>query len=164
MSLVLLLAAAAAVGLVFQRFDLPGGLIIGAMVGAAAYTLARGGDELVLPSPVRTAAFVVLGASLGAGVTRSTVVNLRGVLLPAVLAAVLIILAGVAIAFLLRALGVAPPGFVLATSPGALSSISAIAAERGTGAVEVALFHTVRVILVLLTLPGLLLLLPDDTG
>jgi uncharacterized protein len=161
MSLVLLLASASAVGLLFQRFGVPGGLIVGGMVGAAAYTLVRGGPAITVPGPLRTVAFLVLGAAIGATVTRDVVVGLRLVILPALLAAVLIILAGIAIAYLLGALGVAPPAAVLATSPGALSALTAAAAERGTGAAEVALFHTVRIVLVLLTLPGLLSLLPE---
>lgn len=164
MAIALLLVAASVVGLLFARLGVPGGLIVGAMVGAAGCSLLRGGAEVVLPGTLRTAALIVLGATIGASVTRDTVGELRGVLLPAVLAAGLIILAGVAIAYLLRALGIAPEGAVLATSPGALTSVVAAAAERGTGAAEVALFHTVRVILVLLSLPALLGLLPDTGG
>jgi uncharacterized protein len=164
MSLVLLLVAASAVGLLFQRFGVPGGLIVGSMIGAATYSLIRGGPEVVVPGPLRTASFLVLGAAIGAGVTRGVLVSLRSVLLPAVLAAVLIIVAGIGIAYLLRALHLAPPADVLATSPGALSAIAAAAAERGTGAAEVALFHTVRIVLVLLSLPGLLALLPQESG
>jgi membrane AbrB-like protein len=160
MTLVLLLAAAAAVGLLFDRLGVPGGLIVGSMVGAAAVSLVRGGEEVPVPEPLLTGAYLLLGAGIGATVTRGVLVSLRASLLPAVLSAVLIILAGVAIAAVLGALGIAPPGAVLATSPGALTAISAAAAERGTGAAEVALFHTVRIVLVLLTLPALLTLVP----
>lgn len=162
MSLVLLLASASAIGLLLQRLGVPGGLVIGGMLGAAGFSLLRGGPEVTVPGPLRTASFLVLGAAIGASVTREVVAGLRGVLLPAVLAAVLIILSGVAIAYLLGALGLAPPGAILATSPGALSALVAAAAERGSGAAEVAIFHTVRIVLVLLSLPGLLALLPDD--
>jgi membrane AbrB-like protein len=160
MSLVLLLAAATAVGLTFDRLGVPGGTIVGAMVGAAAVTLLRGGPEVEIPGWLSTAALVVLGASIGAGVTREVVVSLRASLLPALLAAVLIIAAGVGIAALLGALHIAPPNALLATSPGALTAITATAADHGDGAAQVALFHTVRVVLVLLTLPGLLTFLP----
>jgi len=161
MSLALVLLGAAVVGLAFERFGVPGGLIVGAMIGAAAVTLVRGGPQVVVPTPVRTASFLVLGAAIGSTVTRDTLLSLRAALVPAVLSAVLIIVAGVAIAFLLRALGLAPEGDVLATSPGALSAITAAAAARGLGAPQVALFHTVRLLLVLLTLPAVLSLLRD---
>jgi membrane AbrB-like protein len=160
--LILLLLSATIGGLVLARLGVPGGLVIGGLIGAAAYQLIRGGGAPVeVPGPLRTAAFLVLGAAIGSTITRDTVSGLRGVLLPAVLAAVLIIGAGVVIALGLRVVGIAPPGDVLATSPGALSAIAAVAAERGTGPAEVALFHTVRVVLVLLSLPLLLTLLPE---
>ena len=162
--LVLTLAAAAAGGLLAQRLGVPGGLVVGAMVGAAAVQLARGDAPAQVPQPLQTTALVVLGAAIGTSVTRDTLESLRSALLPAVLAAVLIIVAGVAIAVLLRVLGLGTAGDVLATSPGALSTITAVAAERGTAPVEVALFHTVRVVLVLLTLPLVLTLLPADPG
>lgn len=161
MALFPVIVLAAVSGLLAQRLNLPGGLIIGAMVGAAVAQLIRGGEAAAVPGPARSVAFLVLGTTIGTTVTRETVVALRGALLPAVLAAVLIITAGVAVALVLRALGVAPAGDVLATSPGALSAVTAVAAERGAGSAEVALFHTVRVVLVLLTLPVVLALLPD---
>lgn len=40
MTIALLLAAAAAVGLLFARLGVPGGLVVGAMIGAAGYSLA----------------------------------------------------------------------------------------------------------------------------
>lgn len=161
---VLLLAVASATGLDLARLGVPGGLITGAMVGAAAVNLTRGGSGVELPAGLQTAAMLARGAGIGATVTRDTLASLRAAVLPAVLAAVLIIAAGVGIALLLRVLGVAPVGDVLATSPGNLSALSAAAAERGAGAAEVALFHTVRVVLVLLSLPALYGLLPGERG
>lgn len=161
---VLLLAVASATGLVLARLGVPGGLITGAMAGAAAVNLTRGGSGVELPAGLQTAAMLALGAGIGATVTRDTLASLRAAALPAVLAAVLIIAAGVGIALLLRVLGVAPVGDVLATSPGNLSALSAAAAERGAGAAGVAPFHTVRVVLVLLSLPALYGLLPGERG
>ena len=120
------------------------------------------GTDIALPAPIRDAAFIVIGAAIGVQLTRSAISNLGPVLVPAVLAGLFIIIAGVGVAYLLRAVGLAPPGDVLATSPGALSVMSAVALEQRTGAVEVALFHLVRVVMVLLSLPLLVRLLPDS--
>ena len=155
MDVVLSLAAAAAGGLVLQRLNVPGGLIIGAMLGAAIMTV--GADfEAELPGPLRSASFIVVGAAIGVLVTRGTLDAVRSAIVPALLAGVLIIAAGLAIAFLLRALGMAPPNAVLATSPGGITAISAIAADQRDGAVEVSIFHLVRVVLVLLSIPALI--------
>lgn len=163
MELVLVLGAATLGGLLAQHLGKPGGLIFGSMIGAAAVTLWRGGGVRI-PPYLESGAFIVIGAAIGVLVTRGSIAAMRPVVVPAVLSALLIILAGVAIAYLLRVMGIAPPDDVLATSPGALSAISALAIERGVGPVEVSLFHLVRVVLVILSLPALSLLLDGTTG
>ncbi len=155
MRIVLTLAAAAVFGYLFARWRVPGGMIIGAMLGAAAFSVAAGGAEIALPRPLVSGAYVVIGTLIGAGVTRDTLGHLRHFAVPAVLSAVVIIGCGLSIALLLRSLGLAPEGVILATSPGALSATTAVASEQGTG-VAVAVFHTVRVVLVLGSLPLLL--------
>ena len=152
------LLVAAAFGLAAERARVPGGLIFGSMVGAAAVTLI-GGHKPSVPRPLQDAAFIVIGAAIGVLITRQTLATLRGVLLPALLSGALIIIAGIAIALLLRALGLAPAGDVLATSPGALTFVSSVALEQGVGAVEVSIFHLVRVVLVILSLPLVAMLL-----
>lgn len=153
MQLLLVLVVAAVLGELAEAASVPAGVFVGAMVGAAAVRLLVGGPGVVLPRALDDGAFVVLGASVGLLVTKETLASLRGVVLPAVLAGLLIILAGLGITFLLRALGIAPPGDVLATSPGALSNVAAVARREGTGAVEVSLFHLVRLVMVILSLP-----------
>ena len=155
MDVVIALSAATAGGLLFNYLNIPGGLIIGAMRGAAIVT-ASANLSPNLPAPLEGAAFIGVGAAIGVLVTRETLGAAKSALVPAAIAAVLIIAAGLAIAFLLRWLGMAPPNEFLATSPGGLSALSGIAAEQRTGAVEVAIFHLLRVILVLLTIPALL--------
>ena len=69
-------------------------------------------------------------------------------------------IAAIAIALALRWFGLAPADDVLATSPGALSAVIAVAVDRGSAPAEVALFHLVRLLMVLGTLPLVVLLLP----
>jgi hypothetical protein len=154
------LVAATAGGVLLRLTGLQGGLALGAMLGAALFTLVRGQDAVPVPPLAQDAALVVLGAVIGAGVTRSVLGDLRALLVPAVVASVGIILAGIAIALALRWFGVAPGDDVLATSPGALSAVIAIAVDRGVAPAEVALFHLVRLLMVLATLPLVVLLLP----
>lgn len=159
MTVLLMLTAAALCGYALQAAGVTGGLVLGAMVGSAAVMLARGGGGEQLPGPLRDAALVIVGASVGAGITREVLGVLRTMALPALGSAVLMICAGIAVALLLRALGAAPPQDLLATSPGALSAVIGVAVERGEGAPVVAAFHAVRVFLVLATLPLLVALL-----
>ncbi|MBA2426783.1 MAG: AbrB family transcriptional regulator [Actinobacteria bacterium] len=162
MQLFVVLGAATVCGLAAERLNLPGGLIFGAMIGAAAVTVLRG-TAVTIPKAIESGSFIIIGAAVGALVNRDSIAAIKAVLLPAVLSGILIIVAGIAIAYLLRVMGIAPPDDILATSPGALSSVSAVAVERGVGPVEVAVFHLVRLILVILSLPALGLLL-DSSG
>lgn len=156
------LAAATVGGLLLRLTGLQGGLALGAMLGAAVFTLVRGGEAVPVPPEVQDGALIVLGAVIGAGVTRSVVEDLRALLLPAVVASVAIILAGIAIALALRWFGAAPADDLLATSPGALSAVIGVAVDRGVAPAEVALFHLVRLLMVMATLPLVVLLLPKS--
>jgi membrane AbrB-like protein len=149
------LVAGAAVGLLLDRAGMPGGLIIGSMVGAAMVTVVGSGPAPQLPQPLVTVTYLVLGTSIGVTVTREVLAQLRTVAAGAAISAVVFIVFGLVLAAALRWLGLAPDGAVLATSPGALSVMSAAGAELGVGA-QVAVFHTVRVVLVMLSLPVLL--------
>nr|BFE59254.1 hypothetical protein GCM10020063_037800 [Dactylosporangium thailandense] len=144
-----------------ERLGVPGGLLLGSLLGAAMVALLRD-STMHVPGWLNTGAQLVIGGAIGLQVTRSSLASLGWAVLPAILSAVLIIGAGIGIAYLLRALHLAPPGDVLATSPGALSVVSTIALQRGEGP-HVALFHLLRVVLVIVTLPMLTRLLPDGS-
>lgn len=154
--------AAAALGalvvaLALDAVGVPAGLIVGGMIGAAAVSIGRD-VEISLPGGLVTALQVVVGIVIGVSVTSDVLRRMGALLGPALLAAVLIITAGLLVAHLLHRLGALPSWAVLATCPGALEALVLIAAERDEGAVEVALFHIVRVVVVLLSVPVLLLL------
>lgn len=149
------LIAGAVVGLLLEWAGVPGGLIIGSMVGAAMVTVAGSGPAPELPKPLITITFLVLGTSIGVTVTREVLSQFPTVAAGAAISAVVFIVFGLVVAAALRSLGLAPDGVVLATSPGALSVMSAAGAEIGVGA-QVAVFHTVRVVLVMFSLPILL--------
>lgn len=158
LDLVLATGAALGVALLLHGARVPAGLVVGGMVGAAVVPLVRN-REIPLPNGLVTVVQVIIGIIVGSSVTSESLRGMRSLLLPAVLSAVLIILAGLLIARVLHALNVLPPWAVLATCPGALEALVLIAIERNDGPIEVALFHIVRVVLVLLSVPVLLLLL-----
>jgi membrane AbrB-like protein len=154
---ILTVAVAAAAGLTAQHLRLPGGILVGSLIGAALVTL-MSGTENTVPASMTTVLPLAVGLLTGAMVTREMLRALRRMVAPAILSGLAIVLAGVLIALALEALGTAPPAAVLATSPGALSVLVGTAIEIETGEVEVALFHVVRLVLVILLAPALLAL------
>ncbi|MQA76756.1 MAG: hypothetical protein GEU88_21100, partial [Solirubrobacterales bacterium] len=157
--LLISLAAAVAGALLAIWLRLPGGMIVGGMLGTAASSVTLGGTSV--PAPLRTAIFVGVGMTIGMLVTREMLATLRSAILPAILSAVLLIAAGILVTLVLRLLDLAPAGDTLATSPGALSVLGAAALDHGVGAPIVVLFHILRIVLILLTLPLLVRLLPE---
>lgn len=155
---VVTLGAAIGGGVLAERLRLPGGLLLGAMVGSAAVTLGFG-IELEAPFPATAALFVAVGVIIGTLVTRDRLHQLAPMAGPAVVSAAILIVAGVLVALLLQWTGLAPPAAVLATSPGALVVLIAASAEYGRGETEVALFHVVRIVVVVATVPPLVRLL-----
>lgn len=137
----------------------PGGIVFGAAVGSAVVVLGHDRDWQ-LPGIVRSAVMVAVGTTVGIRMNPETIGVLGTTLGSAVVAALLLIVAGWGIAVGLDRLGILIPGGLMATSPGALEVLTVLAIEDGEGPLEVALFHTVRVVLVMVSVPALLLLLP----
>lgn len=155
---ILMLCAASFGALIMHRSGTAGSLVVGAMLGAGVYSVLHGGPPVSIPEPLQTASFLVVGAAVGSTITRNALTELHLHLLPALLSAVLLILAGVAIACVLQALGFPSRAAILASAPGGFGIVSVLAAERGSGAAEIAVFHTVRAVLLVLALPRLLTL------
>jgi membrane AbrB-like protein len=147
------LACAFLAAALFERLGVPGGALVGAMVGVAALNLA-GRHATTLPGGPQFVAFALLGWAIGQGVTRDTVGVLWRAGLPLLgVVAALVVFGG------LVALAVTRLGFMdgttafLASCPGALSQMGALATSLGANAPLVAAAHTVRVIVVVLVSP-----------
>jgi len=152
------LIVALSAGVLARALRFPGGPIVGAMLATAALSVTVG--DITAGASLRLTMIVGLGTLLGLSVDRATLRAVPGVVLPATLAAVLIILAGVGIALLLRVLDLAPPADLLATSPGALTVLSVVAVEADLDAPTVAMFHILRIMLIVGLLPVLVSMLP----
>jgi membrane AbrB-like protein len=152
MELVRSLVAATVGGLLFERFGVPAGALIGAMVGVAAVGL--GGFETTGSGPVlRTAAFVVIGWELGSQVTSETIDTVRRAAIPIIVVVFGLLVASAVLAWVLHLAGVDVVTAYLAASPGGLSQMVALSTEFGANAVVVSVVHLIRVITVILTAP-----------
>jgi membrane AbrB-like protein len=156
------IAVAVVCGLALHRLRVPGGALLGSLIGTAVMT-GLVGNGLRLPA---TAAFLILasvGTLVGTELDRERVRALRGYILPAVLSGLVLVGIGLGSAVLLMRAGIAPESVFLATSPGGLSVLVAVATEQGRGEAGVTVFHTVRLLLILALMPFLLRrLMPSD--
>src|SRR3954465_4060838 len=151
------LAIGAAGGLLFLWASLPGGLISGAMtaVGIAALV----GRPLAVPPLLTQAVLVLLGISLGSLVSRQLIQHVSSYPLTIGLLALATFCSTFGSSFYLQRFhGWDQTSALLAGSPGALSQIVVLAAEKGADVAGIAVVQTVRVIILTAALPLLLAL------
>src|SRR4051812_48957096 len=144
-------------GLLFVWANLPGGLISGSMIAVGAAALA--GRPLAVPPIITQAVLVMLGISLGSLASRQLIQHIGaypwtiGLLALATFCSTF----GSSI-YLQRVHGWDRTSAFLAASPGALSQITILAAERGADVPAIAVVQTMRVIILTAALPLLLAL------
>src|SRR6202790_4614353 len=151
------LAIGAAGGALFLWASLPGGLISGAMIAVGVATIA-GRPLLVPPIPTQTV-LVLLGISLGSLVSRQLLQHIGAYPLTIALLALATFCSTFGSSlYLQRVHGWDQTSAFLAGSPGALSQITMLAAEKGADVPAIAVVQTMRVIILTAALPLLLAL------
>jgi uncharacterized protein len=151
------LALAIAGGGLFLWAQLPGGLITGAMIAVGVAAIA--GRPLTVPPVLTQSMLVLLGISLGSLVSRQLLQHVGAYPLTIALLAVATFCSTFGSSlYLQRFHGWDQTSAFLAGSPGALSQIIILAAEKGADVPAIAVVQTVRVIILTAALPMLLTL------
>jgi uncharacterized protein len=154
-------AVCALVGsLIAIRARIPAGTLLGPMVLTAGLTLAGWSFDAHVPVWLAQIAYGAIGLRIGLGFTRASLKLLGRVLPVALTLTILIILgcAGMGV-FLASVTGQSPLAGYLATSPGGLFAVLAIAADTGSSATFVLAVQVLRIFVMLLVAPGLAVLL-----
>ena len=144
-------------GALFLWANLPGGLISGAMIAVGIAAIA--GRPLAMPPILTQTVLVLLGISLGSLVSRQLLQHIGAYPLTIALLALATFCStfGSSI-YLQRIHGWDQTSAFLAGSPGALSQITMLAAEKGADVPAIAVVQTMRVIILTAALPLLLAL------
>lgn len=139
-------------GLLFHRLGLPGGAVVGAMLGT--------GLAQLLTSPAPTPRGLDLAVQLAAGVLVGLSFR-KELLSPKLLPyALLAALAFLALALLLaRPLDQPPKALLFALAPGGITGMGPLSQAEGGSPALVGVFHTVRVLALFLLVPLLARLL-----
>jgi uncharacterized protein len=144
-------------GVLFLWANLPGGLISGAMFSVGIAAIA--GRPMSLPPFLTQAVLVLLGISLGSMVSRQLLQHMSAYPLTIGLLALATFCSTFGSSlYLQRVHGWDQTSAFLAGSPGALSQIIILAAEKGADVPAIAVVQTVRVIILTAALPLLLAL------
>src|ERR1700744_867674 len=151
------LVIGAAGGGLFLWAHLPGGLISGAMIAVGIAAIA--GRPLAVPAILTQTVLVLLGISLGALVSRQLLQHVGAYPLTIALLALATFCSTFGSSlYLQRVHGWDRTSAFLAGSPGALSQITILAAEKGADVAAIAVVQTMRVIILTAALPLVLAL------
>lgn len=158
MNIVLTLLCALAVGLLLMKAKLPGGMMIGAVVGACAFGLLT--RNALAPAAVKTASQILAGAMIGSGISRTQARQMKGVLKPALILMPSLLLVNIAAALLIaRTETMDLMTALMSTTPGGISNIPMIAADLGADAAKVTVMQFVRFFMGIALFPTLIGLL-----
>ena len=142
-------------GMLFLWAHLPGGLISGAMISVGIAAIA--GRHMSLPPVMTQTVLVLLGISLGSLVSRQLIQHVSAYPLTIGLLALATFFSTFGSSlYLQRFHGWDSTSALLAGSPGALSQITLLAAEKGADVAGIAVVQTIRVIILTAALPLLL--------
>jgi len=147
------LAASLAGGVVFSMLGVPAGGVIGSMLVIAVLRLS-GLSFSSVPRTLLNVSYIVLGISVGISFDAGTIVRLNASLGIFALATLLTLLSGLALGLVIsRVMRIDYRTAMLACSPGGLSLMAVVAEETGAQSVLVGLFHLVRIVWVILSMP-----------
>ena len=139
-------------GLLFLWLNLPGGLISGAMVTVGIAALS--GRPVAMPPILTQTVLVLLGITLGSLVSRQLIQHMSAYPLTIGLLALATFCSTFGSSlYLQRVHGWDQTSALLAGSPGALSQITMLAAEKGADVAAIAVVQTMRVIILTAALP-----------
>src|SRR5947208_8706973 len=152
------LVIGAAGGLLLLWLNRPGGLISGAMATVGIAALA--GRPVTMPPILTQSVLVLLGITLGSLVSRQLIQHMSAYPLTIGLLALATFCSTFGSSlYLQRVHGWDQTSAFLAGSPGALSQITMLAAEKGADVAAIAVVQTMRVIMLTAALPMLLALI-----
>lgn len=143
MQFLLTMCVGALVGLVFKKCKVPGGLMIGAIVGVASLNIASGFAHM--PYEGKLAAQMISGAFIGVGISREELKSFRKLLKPLCILVVCMLILNITMGFVLY--GSSDMDLLtcfFAAVPGGMSDTPIIAAEMGADGASVALLQFVR--------------------
>jgi len=144
--LLLTILCALAVGRMLDRLRVPGGMMIGAVIGACLLGIATGQSHM--PAPAKTLAQIIAGAFIGSGITRDDVREMKTVVRPALILIPCLLLLNIASGLLIHHVSSLDlMTALMCCVPGGISDIPMIAADMGADPSVVVTFQFIRLVL-----------------
>ncbi|MBN1957820.1 MAG: AbrB family transcriptional regulator [Desulfuromonadales bacterium] len=140
-------------GLLAGKMNLPGGPLVGAMLGTALTAVVIPGS-FVIPDHLSTAIQIILGITLGMTFNRSSLELIPRILPLAILGTIALLLVSILLAYGAGRLGIIDtPTALFGLVPGGMSGMSLMAQAEGHRTDIVAMLHTIRIFTLFLIVP-----------
>lgn len=146
---------AGVIGYLLTRLKVPGGMMVGAVIGSCAYNLLTGSAQL--DPGFKTVAQIIAGAFIGSGVRREELKHMKSMLKAAGIVIGSLFLINAVTGLIIYA--ISPLDLLtsfMATTPGGVSDIPIIAADLGADAPKVLVLQLVRMIVGIGVFPSLI--------
>ncbi len=163
-TLTLYILGGAALGSLMLITGLPGGPLLGSILGAGLLSISGQLEVADWPLGTKTVLGVGIGTVIGTGINRDTLGELKLLWKPALVITFTLLVTGVVVGLLMsKFLGVEKIVALLGAAPGGTIGMSLVGAEYGVGA-AVAALHAVRLITVLVLMPAIVNFLTPAGG
>lgn len=161
--ILLTLACALAVGRLLDRLHVPGGMMVGAVIGACMLGVFTG--QAAMPAPAKTIAQIIAGAFIGSGIKREDLAEMRTILKPAAILIPCLLLVNIAAGLLIHSTGKMDLlTALMCCVPGGISDIPMIAADMGADASIVVTMQFIRLVLGIGVFPIFIKLITGGDG
>lgn len=148
-------AVAAFGGFLGKEADIPAGVLVGAMVAVIVMNLTSG--RAYLPMPIKRLAQIMSGAYIGCTLTMESVLQLRSLLLPALIILSVYIPVSLLCGMLLgRLFHLNAREAILSSTPGGASDMALIAADLGVESTNLVVIQILRMVTVILIFPQII--------
>ncbi len=154
MNLIITLFVATFGGFIGLKSRVPAGTLIFAMLAVAIYNIAT--DKGYIPSNLKFIAQVIVGGMIGLNFTKETFLNMKNLILPSIILVICLLMFSIIIGVLIHKFtNIDLMTALFASSPGGLTDMALISGAYGAVQSTVVTLHLIRLITVLVFLPGI---------
>ena len=144
--ILLTLACALAVGRLLDRLHVPGGMMVGAVIGACVLGVFF--DQAYMPGPAKTIAQIIAGAFIGSGIKREDLAEMKTIIKPALILIPCLLAVNIIAGLLIYQTGKMDLlTALMCCVPGGISDIPMIAADMGADPSIVVTMQFIRLVL-----------------
>jgi membrane AbrB-like protein len=135
----------ALIGFVFFKLKVPGGMMVGAIVGVAIFNIITG--NAYIPVEGKITAQIIAGAFIGSGLEKSDLIRLKNIMRPTMTILISLLLLNITMGFIIYY--ISPLDLItsfMCAIPGGMSDIPIISEELGADSAKVAAMQFIRMV------------------